>query len=77
MLGCAPPGWDEDYHATPRKQLAIILNGEGTICASDGDNIKFGPGNINLLSDRNSKGHLTRIEGDHDAAILFVGLAEE
>jgi len=73
----APPGWDKDFHPTPRKQLAIMLQGEATVAASDGDMIGFGPGDVILLNDQGGKGHLTQIQGGHDATILLIGLDEE
>ena len=73
----APPGWDEDFHATPRKQLAILLKGEATVSTSDGDMMEVRPGDVILLNDRNSRGHLTRIQGDHDATWLLIGLDDE
>lgn len=73
----APPGWDEDFHATPRKQLAVMLKGQATVTTSDRDMIEIRPGDIVLLNDQDSKGHLTRIQGNHDAAFLLVGLDEQ
>lgn len=72
----APPGWDKEFHPTPRKQLAVMLKGEATVRASDGDIIDFRPGDVILLNDRDCKGHLTQIQGNQDATILLVGLAE-
>lgn len=71
----APPGWDKEYHPTPRKQLAVMLDGEATVTASDGKTIDFLPGNIILLNDEKGKGHLTRIMGDQDATVLLIGVA--
>ena len=61
---------------TPRKQLAVTLTGEATVRASDGDIIEFTAGDVILLNDRDCKGHLIQIRGDHDATILLVGLDE-
>ena len=72
----APPGWDEAFHPTPRKQLAVMLDGEATVSVSDGDILDVRPGNIILLNDQASKGHLTRVQGDKDAAFLLIGLEE-
>lgn len=73
----APPGWDKDFHPTPRKQLAIMLEGKATVRASDGDVIDFNPGKAILLNDGDSKGHLTQILGDQNATVLLIGLADE
>ena len=72
----APPGWDKDFHPTPRRQLAVMLSGSASIQASDGQVMGVAPGSIVLLNDQNSKGHLTQVQGDHDAKFLLIGLAE-
>ncbi|MBK19353.1 MAG: hypothetical protein CMM52_11020 [Rhodospirillaceae bacterium] len=69
----APPGWDEDFHPTPRKQLAVVLGGKATISVSDGDVIDVEPGNFLLLNDQDSKGHLTQVQGSENATFLLVG----
>lgn len=71
----APPGWDEEFHPTPRKQLAVMLEGSATISATDGDTIEVLPGSIILLNDQDSKGHLTRVSGDEEASFLLIGVA--
>ena len=73
----APPGWDKEFHPTPRKQLAVMLAGKATITASDGETIDVRPGAIVLLNDSDSKGHLTQVQGDRDASFLLIGLADE
>lgn len=73
----APTGWDKDFHPTPRRQLAVMLEGTATITASDGETIDVRPGNIILLNDQDSKGHLTRVQGDAEASFLLVGLQDE
>lgn len=69
----APPGWDEEYHATPRKQFCIMLRGKLKVEATDGQSIKMGPGDVLLVNDPESKGHLSTIQGNQDAAFMFVG----
>ena len=72
----APPGWDKDFHPTPRKQLAVLLDGHVCITVSDGETIDLKPGNTFLLNDMASKGHLTRVQGETDASFLFIVLDE-
>lgn len=72
----APPGWDEEFHPTPRRQLAVMLDGNATISATDGETIEVGPGSIILLNDQDSRGHLTRVRGDKDASFLLIGLGD-
>jgi len=70
----APPGWDDDFHPTPRRQYAVALEGEATITVSDGETVEIRPGDVILLDDMDSKGHLTRVAGDRDARFLMIGL---
>lgn len=70
----APPGWDKEFHPTPRRQIAVMLEGEASISASDGERIDVRPGSAILLNDGDSKGHLTRVQGERDACFLMIGL---
>jgi len=69
----APPGWDDAFHATPRRQYAVLLDGELSVTASDGERVTMRPGDMVLLNDENSKGHLSRVRGDRPARFLMVG----
>ena len=69
----APPGWDKEFHATPRKQFCVMLRGKLTVQATSGERIEMGPGDVLLVNDPDSKGHLSTIQDDEDAAFMFVG----
>ena len=73
----APPGWDKEFHATPRKQFCVMLKGKLTVLATDGETIEMGPGDVLLVNDEASKGHLSTIQGGESAAFMFVGLEED
>jgi hypothetical protein len=70
-----PPGWDKVFHPTPRKQLAVILTGELTVAATNGDVRRFGPGGCFLLNDPGSKGHLTQVQGNAMVHALMIAVA--
>lgn len=70
----APPGWDKAFHATPRRQLCVMLKGSLTVTATDGETIEMGPGDVLLVNDASSKGHLSQIQGSEAASFIFVGL---
>jgi hypothetical protein len=72
----APPGWDREFHPTPRKQLAVLLDGRIRISVTDGDTIEIKAGGTFLLNDMASKGHLTEVQGEQDASFLLVVLEE-
>ncbi len=69
----APPGWDDAFHATPRRQYAVLLEGELSVTVSDGESVTMKPGDMVLLNDAGSKGHLSRVQGDRPARFLMVG----
>lgn len=54
-----------------------MLSGEASVTVSDGEKTEVRPGDIILLNDQDSKGHLTRVQGDRDAHFFMVGLAED
>lgn len=71
----APPGWDKVFHPTPRKQIAVVLSGELTVAATDGDVKRFGPGGCFVLNDAGSKGHLTQVQGTANVHALMIAVA--
>lgn len=71
----ASPGWDKDFHPTPRRQLAVLLHGEVSVTATDGETVRLRPGGVILLNDQGGKGHLTQVQGDREARFLLIGLA--
>ncbi len=73
----APPGWDDAFHATPQRQYAILLDGELSVTASDGETVMMKPGDMVLLNDADSKGHLSKVQGDQPARFLMVGCPAE
>jgi len=72
-----PPGWDPDFHCTPRRQLLFTIAGRITMSVSDGATIEGFPGGMPiLLNDLVGKGHQTMVQGDEPATFLLVGLGE-
>ncbi len=72
----AQPGWDPEFHATPRKQYALLLRGRVSVTASDGETVEVGSGSAVLLNDQDSKGHRTMVLDGEEAVFFLVGLAE-
>ena len=73
----APAGWGgETPHPAPQRQVFVAAQGEYEITASDGTIHRFKPGAVLLLEDTWSKGHSTRIVGDHEALVFAVVLAD-
>jgi hypothetical protein len=69
-----PPGWDGDWHPTPRRQLVFYLAGEVEVEASDGEARRFGPGGVTLGEDTAGKGHHSRVVGEAGALLAVVQL---
>jgi hypothetical protein len=63
-----------DWHSVGQRQFVITLEGEGDVTASDGTTRRFGPGDIMLADDMNSKGHLTKAVGHKPRKSIFVTL---
>jgi uncharacterized cupin superfamily protein len=70
----APVGWDDAFHPTPRRQIAVLLRGRAHIAVTDGESMEISAGSFFLLSDIASKGHLTKILPGEDALFMLVGL---
>jgi len=73
----APPGWDDAVHPSPRQQFAILLDGMLQVTLTDGESTMMKPGDIVLLNDQDSKGHLSQVRGDRPTRFLLVGCGEE
>jgi hypothetical protein len=72
----APPGWDGDWHPTPRRQIVFYLAGEVEVEASDGEARRFGPGGVTLGEDTTGKGHRSRVVGEVEALLAVVQLVD-
>lgn len=73
----APPGWDDAFHPSPRRQLAILLDGALSVTVTDGETVMMKPGDIVLLNDQGTKGHLSKVQGDRPVRFLLVGCSEK
>lgn len=74
----APVGWGGNVpHATPQRQIFVVLQGEFEVTASDGAIRNFGPGAVLLLEDTSGKGHSTRVVGNDDGLVFAVTLAND
>ncbi len=73
----APPGWDDAFHATPRRQYAVLLDGQLSVTASDGETVMMKPGDMVLLNDSDSKRHLSKVQDNRPARFLMVGCPAE
>lgn len=71
-----PPGWEGDWHPSPRRQMIIFLAGEVEGATSDGQRQRFGPGSAVLLEDTTGKGHQSRVVSEGEALAAVVQLPD-
>ena len=71
-----PPGWDPQYHATPRRQLVVVLKGHLNITTTDGASADFQRGDVFFLSDKDSKGHLSLVQGQEPVGLFLIGVPD-
>jgi hypothetical protein len=71
-----PPGWDPLYHATPRRQLVVVIRSHLSVTTTDGATVDFLRGDAFLLNDKGSKGHLTQVRGEEPVTVLLVGIVD-
>ena len=69
------PGWESEWHPTPKRQFIIYLSGIIEAEVSDGEIRQFGPGSITLVEDTSGdnfwKGHNSYALGN-DFIVLVV-----
>jgi mannose-6-phosphate isomerase-like protein (cupin superfamily) len=66
------PGWSGPWHPSPYRQWFFMLSGSVTVTVSDGRESTLSAGDIILLEDMGTKGHLTRVNGDQQ--VIAVGI---
>lgn len=74
----APPGWDPEFHPTPRRQIGLMVAGRIRMEVTDGEHIECVPGSPPmLLNDVACRGHRTMVLGSETAIFLLIGLTTE
>lgn len=59
-----PVGWFGNWHPTPVRQWLIIMTGQCTFEAGDGELVTRKAGDVVMLDDTTGKGHQTTVIGD-------------
>jgi quercetin dioxygenase-like cupin family protein len=72
-----PPGYFNDWHPGPRRQLIITLSGRGELELTGGRKVALLPGRIELIEDLTGKGHITRVVGNEDRVSIAIPLADQ
>lgn len=66
-----PAHWFFDWHPTTRRQYVINLDAPNKITASDGETRIIGVGEIILIEDMHSKGHLSQAVGQMRRSVMI------
>ena len=66
------PDWSGPWHPSPYRQWFFMLSGSLTVTVGDGTERSLSTGDIILLDDEGTMGHLTRVNGSQEA--LAVGV---
>ena len=68
------PGWEGDWHPSPRRQFVFMLKGVVEVRVSDGEVRNLGPGSVVLLEDTSGRGHFSRVVSQEYGLMAMVHL---
>lgn len=78
MLAGNSPGWDaRPLHPPRHRQIFIVLTGTTAFVASDGETRTYGPGEMLLMEDNNSKGHGSFVPGAGPSMVAIIPLEND
>ena len=78
MLAGNSPGWDaRPLHPPRHRQIFIVLTGTTAFVASDGEVREYGPGQMILMEDNNSKGHGSFVPSKGNSMVAIIPLEDE
>ena len=68
--------WSGPWHPSPYRQWFFLLSGSLTVTAGDGAEQSFSTGDVILIEDVGTRGHLTRVNGGQQAVAVGVRVAD-
>ena len=74
FFSATDPRFEVDWHKVPGRRFVITIEGEDEVTASDGTKRRFGPGDIMLADDAESRGHISRTLSNTARKKIFVTL---
>ena len=78
MLAGNSPAWDaRPLHPPRHRQIFIVLTGTTAFIASDGEVREYGPGQMILMEDNNSKGHGSFVPSKGPSMVAIIPLDDE
>ena len=66
--------YDLGFHNAPCRQFVITLEGQVDVIVGNGDQRRFGPGDIMLAEDVTGRGHISRAVDNKPRKCIFVTL---
>jgi len=66
------PDWSGPWHPSPYRQWFFMMSGSLTVTVGDGTERTLGAGDVVLLEDTGTRGHLTRVNGGEQAVAVGV-----
>jgi len=66
------PDWSGPWHPSPYRQWFFMLSGSLTVTVTDGMERTLCAGDVVLLDDEGTRGHLTRVNGGEQAVAVGV-----
>ena len=70
------PDWSGPWHPSPYRQWFFIMSGSVSVTVSDGTERTLCAGDVILLDDAGTKGHLTRVNGGEQVMAVGVRVPE-
>lgn len=71
-----PSGWFADWHQAEKRQFFCCLKGQIEITVGDGEKRVFHAGDVLLLEDTTGRGHLGKVVGETDFAVVVIPLTQ-
>jgi hypothetical protein len=66
------PDWSGPWHPSPYRQWFFMMSGSLTVTVGDGTERTLCAGDVVLLDDEGTRGHLTRVNGGEQAVAVGV-----
>lgn len=70
------PDWSGPWHPSPYRQWFFMMSGSLTVTVGDGTERTMSTGDIAMLDDVGTQGHLTRVNGNQQVVAVGVRVAE-
>jgi len=70
------PDWSGPWHPSPYRQWFFLLSGSLTVTVGDGTERSLAAGDVILIDDVGTHGHMTKVKGGQQAVAVGVRVAD-